>query len=272
MPSNTHSGVKWIMRAGYGARGAIYIMVGGLALLGAFKSTSASGTKDALVALRDQPYGVPALWAIGAGLLAYLVWRLVAGIADVEDEGDDAKGLFARFAQIVTGLLHGIIGVLVMALAWGGEGGSGGTSQDWTQMLMAQPAGRIVVGVAAIIVLGAGVYYAQKGWRGTYKSHLACSPLTERIDPVLKAGLIIYGVMMALIAISLAFAAINADPSQAGGLGKALQDLRSVVFGRFLLGAAGLGLLAFALYNFVEAAYRVVPKFADPDIRTLMDR
>lgn len=270
MSSNTHTGLKWIMRAGYGARGIIYVLVGGLAFLAAFKSVSASGTKDALVGLREQPYGIPALWAIGIGLLAYLVWRIVAGIADVEDHGTDAKGLFSRLAQIVTGILHGIIGIAVFALAWGG-GGRGDTSQDWTQMLMTQPIGRIVVGCAAIILLGAGLYYAQKGWRGTYKSHLARSALTERVDPILKVGLIVYGIMLALVALSLAFAAYNADPSQAGGLGKALQDLRGMAFGRILLGGAGLGLLAFALYNFIEAAYRVVPKFSDPDIATLMD-
>lgn len=270
MSSNTHTGLKWIMRAGYGARGAIYVLVGGLAFLAAFKSVSASGTKDALVALREQPYGIPALWAIGIGMIAYLVWRIVAGIADVEDHGTDAKGLFSRLAQIVTGLLHGIIGAAIIALAWG-VGGRGDTSQDWTQMLMTMPTGRIVVGCGAVILLGAGLYYAQKGWRGTYKSHLARSSLTERVDPILKVGLIIYGIMLALVALSLAFAAYNADPSQAGGLGKALQDLRGMTFGRILLGVAGLGLLAFALYNFIEAAYRVVPKFSDPDIATLME-
>lgn len=271
MASTTHNGMKWVMRAGYGARGAIYVMVGGLAFLAAFKSVSASGTKDALVALRAQPYGIPALWLIGFGMLAYLVWRFIAGIADVEDHGTDIKGLFARLAQIITGALHGVIGIAIMALAWGGEGGSGGSAQDWTQIIMSMPAGRFAVAGGAVVLLGAGLYYAFKGWRGSYKSHLARSKLTQRVDPVLKAGLIIYGLMLALIALSLGFAALNADPSQAGGLGKALQDLRGVIFGRILLGGAGLGLLAFALYNFIEAAYRVVPKFSDPDIATLMD-
>ena len=65
------------------------------------------------------------------------------------------------------------------------------------------------------------------------------------------------------------FAALNADPSQAGGLGQALDQLRSAYLGRFLLAGAGLGLVAFALYNMVEAGWRVVPKLSAPDIRTL---
>lgn len=271
MSRAAHSGLKWVMRAGYGARGMIYVLVGGLAFLAAFKSVSASGTKDALVALRAQPYGIPALWVIGIGMLAYLVWLIAAAVADVEDDGTDAKGLASRMIQIINGLWHGVLGIAIIALAWGGQG-SGDTTQDWTQMLMSMPIGRAVVAGIAVIFLGTGVYYAQKGWRGTYKSHLARSSLTERVDPILKVGLIIYGIMLALVALSLGFAAYNADPSQAGGLGKALQDLRGMTFGRILLGGAGLGLLAFAFYNFIEAAYRVVPKFSDSDIATLMDR
>ncbi|WP_280322677.1 DUF1206 domain-containing protein [Sulfitobacter faviae] len=87
----------------------------------------------------------------------------------------------------------------------------------------------------------------------------------------MKIGLVIYGGILALVAFSLGYAALTANPEQAGGLGEALQDLRGMAFGRFLLGGAGLGLIGFAVYNFVEAGYRVVPKFSDPDIRTLLD-
>ena len=259
------------MRAGYGARGVIYSIVGGLAFLAAFKSTQASGTKDALAALRDEPYGVPALFAIGLGLLAYLVWRVAAGVKDVEDHGTDLKRIVARLGQITTGLIHGGIGIAVFALALSGKNSGGDTTQDWTQKLMAMPAGRYIVAAGALILLGAGVYYAYKGWSGKYKGHLARTQFTESIDPIVTVGLVIYGIMLALVAFSLGYAALTANPEQAGGLGKALQDLRGMAFGRFLLGGAGLGLIGFAVYNFVEAGYRVVPKFSDPDIRTLLD-
>jgi hypothetical protein len=271
MSEKTHEGLKWVMRAGYGSRGVIYTIIGGLALLAAFKSTQASGTKDALAALRDEPYGVPALFAIGIGLLAYLVWRVTAGVKDVEDQGTDPKGLIARIGQITTGLIHGGIGVSVLALALSGKNSGGDSTEDWTQKLMSMPMGRYIVAAIALILLGAGIYYAYKGWSGKYKGHLARTHFTESIDPVLTIGLVVYGIMMALVAGSLGYAALTANPEQAGGLGEALQSLRGMAFGRFLLGGAGLGLIGFAVYNFVEAGYRVVPKFSDPDIRTLMD-
>ena len=273
MDDNTaKDGLKWIMRAGYGARGAIYTLVGGLAFLAAFKSTNAQGTKDALATLRNEPYGVPALWAIGIGLFAYLVWRVVAGVKDVEDHGTDAKGLFARGAQVITGLIHGGIGISVIGLAMGGQGSGGGDSaQDWTQKLMSMPMGRYVVAAVALILLGAGIYYAQKGWRGTYKSHLARSQVTETVDPLITIGLVVYGAILAMVAMSLGYAALTADPAQAGGLGQALHQLRSMAFGRILLGGAGLGLVLFAVYNFVEAGYRIIPRISGPDIKSLID-
>ncbi|KIN61539.1 putative membrane protein [Sulfitobacter noctilucae] len=268
MSSSSVHTLKWIMRAGYGARAAIYLVVGGLAFKAALWSGQAEGTKGALAELRATPLGVIALWAIGIGLFAYMVWRIVAGIADVEDHGHDAKGITARGGQITTGIIHGIIGLSVIGLAMGGAG-TDDSAQDWTQKIMQMPMGRWLIGAAAAVIAGAGIYYAYKGWSGKYKEHLAASDFTTQVDPVLTAGLVIYGALLALVATSIGFAAFNADPGQAGGLGAALTELRGMTYGRLLMGAAGLGLVAFAFYNFVEAAYRVVPKLSSPDVETL---
>jgi hypothetical protein len=272
MADKSHEGLKWVMRMGYGARGVIYVLIGGLALLAAFKSTDAQGTKDALATLRAQPMGVAALWIIGLGLLAYMVWRVIAGAADVEDHGTDAKGLVARVGQFTTGIIHGGIGISVLALAMGGGSGGGDSAKDWTQKLMAMPMGRYIVAAVALVLLGAGIYYAYKGWSNKYKEHLANADLTRKLDPVLTGGLIVYGILLAIVAFSLGLAALQSDPSEAGGLGQALHQIRTMPFGRFLLGGAGLGLLGFAVYNFVEAGFRVVPRISGPDVETLAAR
>lgn len=259
------------MRAGYGARGAIYVTVGVLAFYAALTGSSASGTKDALAALRAQPWGAGALVVIGIGMFAYLIWRVVAGVADVDDQGTDPKGLFSRFAQIVTGLLHGGVGFSVLSLARGG-GSGGDAAEDWTATVMQAPAGRYMIAAVALIFASAGVYYALKGWRGGYKDHLRSSRFTQWVSPALTGGLVVYGALLMMVGVSLGFAALNADPEQAGGLGQALQSLREAAFGRFLLAGAGLGLLGFALYNFVEAKYRIIPRIAGPDVKTLAKR
>lgn len=267
--SKSRESLKWVMRAGYGARGVIYATVGGLAFWAAFTADQAAGTKDALATLRSAPLGVLALWIIGLGLLAYTLWRVVAGVFDVEDHGTGARGLVARTGQVVTGLLHGAIGISVILLAISGGGNTDSSAEDWTQMLMSIPMGRTLVALAALVLLGAGLYYCKKGMRGEYKDHLRSTALTAQVAPILKAGLVIYGALIALVALSLGLAALRADPSQAGGLGQALGQLQRLSYGWVLLAGAGLGLLAFALYNFVEAKYRVVPRIDGPNVKTL---
>lgn len=268
MADTSHEGLKWVMRAGYGARGAIYVIIGIIAFWAAFSAQQAEGTKGALATLKTEPMGTVALWAIGIGLFGYMIWRVTAGIADVEDHGTDAKGLVARTGQVTTGLIHAGIGVSIIGLAYGSSG-QGGGAEDWTQTVMSMPGGRILVGIGALILGGAGVYYAYKGWSGKYREHLQASSTLTKLDPALKAGLIIYGGLLALVAVSIFFAALNANPGEAGGLGEALQKLRSVAYGRFLLAGAGLGLIAFALYNFCEAAYRVIPRISGANVTTL---
>ena len=270
MADAAHQSTKWIMRAGYGARGVIYIIVGGLALTAALRGGDAKGTKGALATLQDEPMGLTLLWCIAVGLAAYMIWRIVNAALDLEDHGTDAKGIFARLCTAATGVIHGAIGLSLAGLARGGAADDSG-ARDWTAQVMQMPMGPTLVALAAAVLVAAGVYYARKGVTGSYRSHLSNAPFTQRAQPVLTFGLVVHGAMLALVGMSLGFAALHADPSDAGGIGQALDTLRTLAWGRFLLAGAGLGLLGFAVYNLVEAAYRVIPHISGPDVTTLAD-
>ncbi|WP_386625793.1 DUF1206 domain-containing protein [Sulfitobacter geojensis] len=269
MVSASHEALKWTMRAGYAARGVIYVLVGSLAFWAAFSPSQPEGTKDALSQLRAAPLGIAMLSFIAIGLFAYMIWRIVAGIADVEEHGRGAKGIFARAGQIVTGVIHGAIGLWVMALAIGSARDGQNSQIAWIQALLDLPGGRPIVATGALVLAGAGVYYVKKGAFSEYQDHLASATLLSRIDPLLKYGLIIYGGLLVLVAVSFGFAAWNGEAAQSGGLGQALQSLRDLAFGRVLLGFAGLGLIAFALYNLAEAVWRIVPTIDGPDVETM---
>lgn len=258
-----------VMRAGYAARGAVYTVVGFLALKGAFDGGGGTeGTTGALARLRSEWWGIPALWLIAVGLAAYMVWRLIDAAYDLEDHGTDARGLVARTGQVVTGLIHGAIGASVAGLALGQSSG-GDSAKDWTAKLMTLPYGASVIMAAGAITLGAGIFYIHKGISEKYKRTLRVTALTERLDPAMKAGFIAQGAVIAIIGALLIYAGLTANPDQAGGVGAALDWLRAQVYGRILLAITGAGLLAFALENLVESAYRVVPRCAGPDVQTL---
>ncbi|WP_281966884.1 DUF1206 domain-containing protein [Roseovarius nanhaiticus] len=261
-----------VMRAGYGARGLVYLTVGALALWAVFWGGAAQGTQNALADLKQVTFGYVALWLIGLGLIAYMVWRLIDAAMDLEDEGSDAKGIFARLAQAVTGLIHGILGLSIIRLGMG-QGGSGGNgAENWTAKLMSLPYGPSLVAIVGAVVIGAGIYYVQKGLRGKYREDIRITPVTRKLDPLMKAGFVAEGVIVGTIGGFLLYAGLTSDPGEAGGVGQALGYIRALDYGAFLFAALALGLLCFALENMVEAVYRILPRYAGPDVSTLASR
>lgn len=268
--------VEPVMRFGYTARGVTYVILGILTILAAWTGGQAEGTSSALSSLRQTSWGVPLLWAIAIGLLAYAVWRFIAAKMDLELHGSGAKGIAARIGLAVTGAIHAGLAVTAARQAMGSgssSGDGGGQVRTLASWLMQQDQwGKWVVVAAGFITIGAGVYYGVKAVRELYKRHMRQSPTAEKLDPAVKAGLIAHGVVVALIGVFLTIAGWTADPSQAGGLNQAFETIRSQPYGQILLGLMGLGLVGFAVYCFVEARYRIVPRRAGPDTATLAGR
>ena len=271
MSENVPTWVDPLMRAGYGARAGVYVVLGGLTFAAALTGGQAQGTQGALETLRGAPFGTILLWLIALGLFAYAAWRLIAAAYDLERRGDDDEGLAKRAGLVVTGLVHAALGAAVAGLAGGGGSGGSGGAEDWTARLMSLPFGKWLVAAAALGILGAAVHYALKGWKRKYNRYIRVTPTTRKLDPALRFGFIAYAVVLAIVGGFLLVAGLQSDPSEAKGIGDALAVVRAQPFGRWMLGALGLGFLAFALENAVEARYRIVPRTAPSDVRTLGD-
>lgn len=270
MSTSSDTVPDWVdpaMRAGYGARAAVYTILGGLTVTAAWQGGQTEGTKGALARMRDEPFGQALLWLIALGLICYGIWRLLAAWYDLENRGGDDEGMFARAALVVTGLAHAFFGVSVAGLAMGGSSGG-----DWTTKLMQLPAGKWIAAAVGLVLLGAGVYYAYKGWKRKYERYIRVTSTTRRFDPLLRFGFIAYGAVLGIVGAFLVIAGLQADPSEAKGIGDALAYVRGMAFGRFLLGLLGLGILGFALENLIEARYRIIPRTAGTDVETLWDR
>jgi hypothetical protein len=128
------------------------------------------------------------------------------------------------------------------------------------------------VGLVGLAVIGAGIYYLIKAWRESYRQHLRANRFTLRYNWALRAGVAAQGVTVLIIGGFLVAAALQADPSEAGGLGQTFNWLAAQTYGQLLVTLLCLGLLGFALFCFVNAGYRIVPKVADEDVETLAAR
>ena len=261
------------MRVGYAGRGVVHLVVAGFSLYAILRGGEAQGTSSALAQLESSVWGVAVLVAILVGMIAFAVWRVVNAAYDLEDRGAEGKGLLARGAMLVKAAVHLSIASVAGTLLISTGGGDGGSSLTrWLSEIMAWPAGPWMIGAAGLAVIAAGAVVGYKGWQGKYREHLQANPVTLHWNWFLKFGVIAKGVVVAIIGFLFVYAAWSYDPSAAGGTGEAFAWLTGQPFGRVLVGVVCLGLVAFAAYCFVNAAYRTVPKAGGEGVETLAAR
>lgn len=261
-----------VMRVGYVARAIVYILVGWITLASVWAgSGEAEGPKGALRSVVGETWGAVFLLGIAVGLVCYAAWRLLDAAMDLEDLGSDAKGIVGRLALSASGLVYLSLAAYAASLLVSGwaspEGGEG--TRGLIAAALDQPFGRWLVIAAGLAVAGFGIHYVVKALRESYKDNFRRTPTTEVIDPALKFGLVVHGIVVLIIAAFIVWAGWNVDPSQGGGFGDALASIRDLTFGRVLLGVVGVGLLLFALYCLAEARYRVIPRRAKTGLSTL---
>ncbi|QRM29876.1 DUF1206 domain-containing protein [Microvirga sp. VF16] len=260
MPTTRQNPVETLARLGYGARGVVYGLVGGLALLAAIGSgRGTGGSRSALQTLLAQPFGKVWLVLIALGLFGFCVWRILEALTDADHRGSDMKGWGVRGAHLASGIIYAglAISTLNLALGRGSGGGEDQAAQEWTAWLMSQPFGQWLVGLVGAAVAGTGLAFIWKAWRGDVTERLSL-PVDKRnwIAALGRMGFGARGVVFLMIGGFLILAALHASSSEAHGLGGALQALQQQPYGWVLLALTALGLFAFGLFGLVQARYR----------------
>ncbi|HEX8311349.1 MAG TPA: DUF1206 domain-containing protein [Chthoniobacteraceae bacterium] len=257
------AGTVWLGRLGLAARGAVYLMVGYLAVQAAVGSASRRATDQggAVEAISELPWGDLLLWIVVAGLVGYVVWRLGQAIFDLDHYGRDRKGAMKRVAAFVSACTYGALAFAAAKFALGGAMRSGERStEDKTQWLMEQPFGRWLVGAVGLIIIIVALYQFKQAFSCGFARRLRGHELTaEQEKWSVRAGRFGHaarGVAFGLISWFFLQAALHSDASEAGGLSAALNALSRHAHGPWLLGIVGVGLGLFGVYSLVESRYR----------------
>ncbi len=249
--------------AGYVAKGVIYLTIGWLALLTAIGlGGSESGTADVIRKIALWPFGEVLLVLLCVGLIAYVAWRLGQATWDTEHKGSGWLGWFQRLGFVISGGLYA-------TLAWQcGEllfhsfsAGHDDTSQS-TQRLLGLPGGRWLLLVIGLAFVGVGIHQLRRAWQRAYRRnwHLSSrpNPPLPLLEGIARLGLAARGITFILIGGLLDLAAWKLSPSNAQGLGGALNLLARQPYGHWLLGGVAIGLIAYGGYCFINAGYRRV--------------
>ncbi len=172
-------------RAGFAARGVVYLALGYFALM----STHGEAAASVLQRLRTAPAGAVLIGALAFGLFGYGLFRLVGGILDLDDEGRSAVGIVTRVGLVVSGLAHWLLCALAILILVSGSGGSDQQEEAAARTAFEYPGGAAAVGLVGIIIIVTGVGQWLIGARGGYMKFLnARQPWIARFTGALGYG------------------------------------------------------------------------------------
>lgn len=244
-----------IGRVGWAIRGLVYLGFG--AAVWAVVVSGAGGrqadTKGGIDLIADV---VPDWWlyGIGVGLVAYALWRLTEAVLPYGDW--KGRALVERGGFLFSAGVYSALAWASLEIAAGdrsaGSGGSGGFASG----LLASGAGRLAFGLAGLVAIGAGLYFAKQGIGREFEDHLDDDRLPADgsiVGPLGVVGHLARAVVYGIVGIFVIGVAVRYDPEKARGVDQALTEVGQTAWGRPLLGLTAVGLLAYGLYCVISA-------------------
>lgn len=245
-------------RLGLAGRGAVYLLMGVLAL-GLARGTSQSDTdqRGALKEVAQHTGGELLLVVLAVGFAGYALWRFGEAAFGVVGEGTDAG---PRLKSLVRGVVYTGLTVTTVSVLLGSGGDSQGQrQQDLTARVMQHSGGRWLVGLVGVVVVVVGASMVYQGVRARFVKHLRTGEMSESTRKAVvqlgRVGTSARGVVIVLAGLLVVDAARTFRPDKARGVDGALRTLAAQGHGKALLVAAALGLVCFGVYGFAEARW-----------------
>ncbi len=253
--------LELLERLGYAVRGALYAVMGLLALRMVFGVAGGQATDltGSLVFLITNPIGKLVLIVAVIGLAAYSLWGFIRAIYDPLHRGSDKSGYLARLGFVSSAISYGAIVFFGLQILAGSGGAAGDSTQKTVASVLTHPAGGPLTILLGLIVIGVAIGQFVESYRATFQNDLKgaeMSPATRTLVIRLgRFGMFSRGVIFLVIGWFVVQAGIHVDPAQAQGFGGAFVFLLNQPFGRIVLGIVALGFVALGLHSFACARW-----------------
>jgi hypothetical protein len=265
-----------IARLGCIAIGTVYVLVGSVALLALAGIFTDHADEYRLVrVVMEWPGGTLIIWTIIAGLMGYVIWRVVEVFADPYEFGSDLRGLATRVGIGLSGLAYGIVAFSAARIALGAPG-TNETSEQEQQRLVAEilswPGGAWWVGIAGGVLWIFAVLQIVLIIRRSYTLEINMddrSPAMRRvIHGLAAAGYAARGVILAVLGYFLVKAATTFNPGEVGDTDTAFDFIGGGVVGDSAFFVVAVATVGYGLFMYLCAAFYQFQKVADSRRRT----
>lgn len=257
----SHEQRKWLetfARMGYLAKGVVYLTVGVLAGLAAWRGGTPEDIQGAFQFILTQPFGQILLGIVGIGLIGYGAWRLTQAVQDTERKGDDFSGILQRGGYAISGLIHFVLAFACGKAVLSSQAKGGDQTESMTATVLNQPMGQWLVGLVGLALIGVGLFRLYTAWSKSFTERIHLEEMSpEEQKLVINAGrfgIAARSVIFGLTGYFFLKAAISANPQEAGALQEVLVLIEQ--HGPWYLAVMALGLIAYAVYQGFLARYR----------------
>ncbi|MFN0026215.1 MAG: DUF1206 domain-containing protein, partial [Acidimicrobiales bacterium] len=125
--------------------------------------------------------------------------------------------------------------------------------------LLDNTAGRWLVGLAGVVVLGIAVAFVHKATSKSFQDDLSLPSDARERTMLVRSGEVGWaarGASMALIGFFLIRSAITYDASQAGGIDGSLRQFTQYGWGQVLVGVIAVGFAAYGVFCVISARHQ----------------
>jgi hypothetical protein len=239
----------------------MYVLIGILAIEVAFGNGGHKADQSGAVrVVGNTPFGAALLWLLVIGFIGMALWRLSE--AAYGGPGADGRKASNRLVALFKTVLYAFIafGIMKYALGLGAPKSSNKQSVDLTATAMRAPGGRILVGIAGLVLIGVGVWLAWRAFERKFLEELRTGEMTRRTRKVVtflgRFGGIARGIVFGAAGLFLLIAAITANARHAKGVDATLRAFTKLPAGPWLLVLVATGLVLFGCYSWAESRWR----------------
>ena len=205
------SWIRPLARAGYAARGFVYLIVGVFAVLAAFGISSETDTEGALLKVLRQPFGTALVWLMIDGLVGFVIWRVVQTVYDADGHGRRALGLAVRAGLLASAFTYATLALYSLSLIGVSSGGSNGEPAV-ARAIETTVGTRWVALLLGLVLAGTAIAHWWKAASGKYEKRFAANEQAMAfIHPVSMIGLTARGFVFAVIAVLFFVRFLRAD-------------------------------------------------------------